>query len=78
MLLPLALESYKDLSFTSCSFTGLIDTLCTVTSWKVSAMIVYDMATKILGTELSPQHNIADLSSSITVIVFFNQQKPLR
>ena len=40
-------------------------------------MIVYDVATKVLGTELFPQHNIADLNSVITFIVLFSQEKPL-
>ena len=31
----------------------LIDTFCTVASLKVSAMIVYDMATKVLDTIIS-------------------------
>ena len=66
------------MSFTSFGFASLIDTLSTVASLKVSAMIFYDMATKAAGTELSPQHKIADLSSGITVIVLFSQEKPLR
>ena len=41
-------------------------------------MIVYDVATKVLDTEISPQHNIADLISGITFIVLFSQGKPLR
>ena len=41
-------------------------------------MIVYDVATKLLGTELLPRQNIADLVSGITIIVLFSQQKPLR
>ena len=40
-------------------------------------MIVYDVATKVLDTEISPQHNIADLISGITFIVLFSQEKPL-
>ena len=28
-------------------------------------MIVYDVVTKVLGTELVPQHNIANLNSGI-------------
>ena len=39
-------------------------------------MIVYDVATKVLGTEVFPQHNIADLS--ITFIVLFIEEKLLR
>ena len=30
-------------------------------------MIVYDVVTKLLGTELFPQYNIADLNSGITL-----------
>ena len=41
-------------------------------------MIVYDVATKVLGTELFPQHSIADLNSGITFIVLFSQEKPLQ
>ena len=37
-------------------------------------MIVYDMATKGLGTELFLQHNIADLISGMTFIVLFSQK----
>ena len=41
-------------------------------------MIVYDVATKVLDTEIFPQGNIAGLISSITFIVLFSQEKPLR
>ena len=54
---------------------GLIDTLCTVASLKVPAMIVFDVATKLLGTEEFPQHNIAELN---TGTFLFSQDKPLR
>ena len=57
---------------------SLIDILCTGVSLKVSAIIVYDLATKVLDTEVIPQHNIADLISSITLLVLFSQEKPLR
>ena len=50
---------------------------CTVASLKVPALIVYDVATKILNIEFFPQHNIADLNSGITFIVLFSQEKPL-
>ena len=40
-------------------------------------MIVYYVATKVLGTEKFAQHNIADLISGITFIVLFSQEKPL-
>ena len=33
---------------------ALIDLFCTVASLKVPAMIVYDVATKVLDTELFP------------------------
>ena len=33
------------------ALTDLIDTLCTVASLKVLAMIAYDVATKVLGTK---------------------------
>ena len=56
---------------------GLIDTLCTVANLKVPAMIVYDVATKVLGIEEFPQHNIAELSSGTTFIVLLSQEKPL-
>ena len=51
---------------------------CTVASLKVPALIVDDVATKERDLELFPQHNIADLNSGITFIVFFSQKKPLR
>ena len=57
---------------------GLIDTLCTVASLKVLAMILYDVATKVLGTEEFPQHNTAELNSGTTFTVLFSQEKPLR
>ena len=41
-------------------------------------MIIYDVATKVLGTELFPQHSIADLNSGITFIVLLKQEKHLR
>ena len=52
---------------------SLIDTLCTVARLKDPALIIYDVATKLLGIEVFPQHNIADLSSGITLIVLFLQ-----
>ena len=57
---------------------GLIDTLFTVASLKVLVMIVYDVATKVVGTEDFPQHNIAELNSDTTFINLFSQEKPLR
>ena len=41
-------------------------------------MIVYDVATKVLDTELFPQPNIAGLISGIIFVVLFSQEKPLR
>ena len=41
-------------------------------------MIVYDVATKVLDTEIFPQHTIADLISRITFIVLFSQEKVLQ
>ena len=60
------------------AFPGLIDTLRTVASLKVPAMIVYDLATEVLGTEEFSQHKIAELNSGTTITVFFSQEKPLR
>ena len=37
-------------------------------------MIVYDMATKVPGTEVFPQHHIAGLISGTTFIVLFSQE----
>ena len=51
---------------------------CTVASFKVPTMTVYDVATKVLDTEKFSQHNIADLNSGITFIVLFSQEKPLQ
>ena len=56
---------------------GLIDPLCTVASLKLPPMIVFDVATKVLGTEEFLQHNIAELNSGTTLIVLFSQEKPL-
>ena len=57
---------------------GSTDTLCTVASFKVPAKIVYDVATKVLDTEVFPRHNIADLNSDITFIVLLSQEEPWR
>ena len=40
-------------------------------------MIVYDVATEVLDTEIFPQHTIADRISGITFTVLFSQEKPL-
>ena len=50
----------------------------TAFSLKVPPVILYDVTTKVLDTELFPQHTIADLNSGITVIVLLSQEKPLR
>ena len=41
-------------------------------------MIVCGVATKVLDTEIFPQHTIADLNFGITIMVLFSQDKPLR
>ena len=41
-------------------------------------MIANDVVTKVLDTEIFPQHTIADLETGITFIVLFSQEKPLR
>ena len=43
---------------------------CTVASLQDPAMIVYDVATKFLETEIFPQGNIAGLISGITFIIY--------
>ena len=47
---------------------GSIDTLCKVVGLKVPAMIVYDVATKVLDTEVFPQHTIADLTLALHLL----------
>ena len=56
---------------------GLINTFWT-DSLNVPAIIFYDVATKVLDTEVFPQHNMVDLNSGITLFVLFSLQKPLR
>ena len=51
---------------------------CTIASLKFPAMIVHDVATKVLDRESSTQYNIAGLISGITFIVLLSQEKPLR
>ena len=68
----------KELSFISRGYAWFNWYSCTIARSKVSAMTVYDMATKALGTEPFPQNSIAGLISGITFIVFFSQEKPLR
>ena len=41
-------------------------------------MIVNEVVTKVLDTELFPQHTITDLNSDITFIVLFSHEKPLQ
>ena len=41
-------------------------------------MVVFDVVTKVFGTEEFPQHNIAELNSRTTLIILFSQEKPLR
>ena len=43
----------------------------TAASLKVPAMIVYDVAMKVLDTNWFPQHNIAGLISGITFVILF-------
>ena len=43
---------------------------CTVSSLKGLSMIVFDAETKVVNTEIIPQHTIADLHYGITFIVF--------
>ena len=50
---------------------------CTVASFKAVSMNVSDVETKVLDTEIFPQHTTADLNSGITLIVLFSQEKPL-
>ena len=51
---------------------------CTVASLKVPAVIVYDVATKVLDTKMFPQHDIAGMISAIKFIDLFSQEKHLR
>ena len=49
-----------------------------VANLKVPAVIVHDVATKFLDTEIFNQHIIAELTPGITFIDLFSQEKPLR
>ena len=40
-------------------------------------MIVFDPESKVLDTNIFPQHTIADLNSGITFTVLFSQENPL-
>ena len=66
------LESFKSCLLLLVALPGFIDTLA-VASLKVPAMIVYDVATKVLDTKLFPQHTIADLNSGIHFFVEVNE-----
>ena len=48
-------------------------TLKLVASFKVPAMIIYDVATKALYAETFPQHDIAGLISGITFFILLIQ-----
>ena len=51
----------------------------TVISLRGPAMIVYDVKTKVLDTEIFPQHTIANLNLwHYIYCFFFSQEKPLR
>ena len=41
-------------------------------------MIVFEVETKVLDTEICPQHTITDLIPGITFIVLLSKEKPLR
>ena len=41
-------------------------------------MIVFEVESKVLDTEIFLQRTIADLNSDITIIVLFSQEEPLR
>ena len=74
-LLPLVLERFKSCLLLLAPQAGLI---CTVGSLKVPAVIGYDVATKVLDTNiLSAQHRW-HMISGITFIVLFSQEKLLR
>ena len=63
-------RKFKELSVTSRDSARFNSHSCTVASSKVPAIIVYDLATKVIDTEIFPQHNIAGLISGIAFIVF--------
>ena len=41
-------------------------------------MIVFEVETKVLDTEIFPKDTIDDLNPGITIVVLFSQEKPLR
>ena len=65
---------YKSCLLLLVSLPGLIDALWHSCQLEVLAMFVYDVATKVLDTEIFPQHTIADLISGITFVIFFSQE----
>ena len=64
--------------YSSGLFPVQLTLFCTVVSLKVLPTIVFEVETKVLDTEMFPQHTIADLNCGITIIVFFSQKKSLR
>ena len=54
---------------------GLIDTLAQVPARRSLLCL---MVTKVLDTEIFPDHNIAGLISDITFTALFSQEKPLQ
>ena len=74
----MVLESFKIGLLLLVALPGLINTFCPAYSFDVPAMIVYDVWTKALDTEIFSQLNITGLISGITFIVLFSQEKPLR
>ena len=50
--------------------------ICTAASLKVPAMIVYDVSTKVLDTEIFPQHTIADVSIWHYIYSFVQSGEP--
>ena len=63
------------MSFTSRGSARFNWLCCTLANLKVTAMIAYDVATKVLHTEVFYQHNITGLISGILFVLF--SQKPL-
>ena len=74
------IESFKSclLLFTSRGSATFNWHSCIAATLKVSAMIIYDVVTKVLDTESFPQHNIAGLISGNTFVLSLSQEKPLR
>ena len=56
---------------------GLIDSLAQMLAW-TSLLWLSMTVTKVLDTEIFPDHNIAGLISGIAFIVLFSQEKPLQ